>query len=946
VEKLSLSASADATTLISTRRHEALSVRRSHRLDGPGTTRGSLLRAALAFALFALPLPLSAQAGQVTGRVVDAATGRPVAAARVAVQGLQLAANAGVDGRYTITGVPAGARALNVTALGYASKTVTGVVVPAGGAATQDVSLSAATLLLESVTVTAQAERGSVTQALDEQRTAVGVVNALGAEQIARSPDGDAAQAIRRVSGVTVQEGRYVVVRGLSERYTTAALNGARIPSPEPERRVVPLDLFPAALLQTVSTTKTFTPNLAGDFSGALVNIRTREYPAEPFFSVSSSLGYNPRVTGQPLLLPPLGRVDYTALGSGRGLPGEVARYGDFQQGGSISSQEYNRMVSSFRNVWLPQRQDGGMNGSLAMSLGGTRPLLGRDLGYVGSFSYSRDYEVLADHRRAQVLLTDETTGEVRETDRFTGDVSRVGVLWGGVLNLSTSFGDDHRVSFNNTYNRSSESEARADSGSLEVNGLDLIVNRLRLVERSVRSNQLRGEHGLGRGKLEWTVTSSGVTRAEPDRSEWVLDTSGGMRRWYAISNEAAVRTFGDLDENSWEGGADYHLSLGRGERHRLSFGGMMRRTDRDAENTSYSISALGLPEDATALSPAEIFDGRFTGDDDRYFLVVPLGVGGSYAAEDRLVAGYGMIELGVTARIRVIGGARVERSEVTVTSDPTFGEMDVANPVYTDVLPALAVNVELTDRQKLRLSASQTLARPEYRELSAIAYRDVIGEELVRGNGGLRRTLIQNYDARWEWYPAGDEIVSVGVFAKRFDGPIERIYLPTSGSRIVSFANARRALNYGVELELRKSLGMLGTAGESFQVITNATLVRSDVTVVGEDADRPMVGQSPYVVNAGLAWSPADGRSSATVLYNLFGRRITSAGAGVLPDVYEQPRGVLDFSLRHGLNDRFSFKLDAENLLDADYEFTQGGVVRESYRTGRSVSFGVTWKN
>lgn len=924
-------------------------MRRSHRLNGPAPLRGSLLRAALAFAFLAFSLaaaPLAAQAGQVAGRVVDASTGRPVAAARVAVQGLQLAANAGIDGRYTLSGVPAGERTLTVTALGYASKTVTGVQVPAGGAATQDVSLDAATLLLESVTVTAQAERGSVTQALDEQRTAVGVVNALGAEQIARSPDGDAAQAIRRVSGVTVQEGRYVVVRGLSERYTTAALNGARIPSPEPERRVVPLDLFPAGLLQTVSTTKTFTPNLAGDFSGALVNIRTREYPAEPVFSLSSSLGYNPDVTGRTLALPPLGRVDYTAFGSRRGLPAEVARYGDFQGGGSISAQEYNRMVRSFRNVWLPEEQTAGMNGSLSMSLGGTRPVFGRDLGYVGSFSYSRDYEVLADHRRAQVLLTDQETGAVRETDRFTGDVSRVGVLWGGVLNLSASLGDHHRIAFNNTYNRSSESEARADSGSIELTGLELIVNRLRLVERSVRSNQLRGEHRLGWGSLEWTVTSSGVTRAEPDRSEWVLDTSTGARRWYAISNEAAVRTFGDLAEDSWEGGADYHLPLGAGQRHRLSFGGMFRRTERQAENTSYSISALGLPEDATTLSPAEIFDGRFTGDDDRYFLVVPLGVGGSYAARDRLAAGYGMLELGVTGRIRLIAGARVERSQVTVTSEPTFGDTDVAEPTYTDVLPALAVNIDLSDRQKVRLSASQTLARPEYRELSAIAYRDVIGEELVRGNGNLRRTLIQNYDARWEWYPAGDEIVSAGVFAKRFEGPIERIYLPTSGSRIVSFANATSALNHGVELELRKSLGMLGAAGESFSVLANATLVRSHVDVVGEDADRPMVGQSPYVVNAGLAWSPADGRTSATVLYNVFGRRITSAGAGVLPDVYEQPRGVLDLSLRHAWSDRFSFKVDAENLLDADHEFTQGGVVRESYRTGRTVSIGATWRN
>lgn len=923
-------------------------MRPSHRPDGPGTRRAARPRAGLLFALLAaltFAAPLAAQPGQIAGRVVDAATGRPVPAARVAVTGLQLAGNSGVDGRYTINGVPAGARSLTVSALGYGTKTVTGVQVPAGGTATLDVALSAATLLLEGVTVTAQAERGSVTQALDEQRTAVGVVSALGAEQIARSPDGDAAQAIRRVSGVTVQDGRYVVVRGLSERYTTASLNGARLPSPEPERRVVPLDLFPAGLLQTVSTTKTFTPNLSGDFSGALVNIRTREFPAEPFFTLSTSAGYNPDVAGKSLLLPPLGRVDYLGFGGGRGLPADVARFGDFQ-GRTISNAEYNSMVGSFRRVWLPEEQTGGLNGSMAMSLGGTQPVLGRDLGYVGSFSYSRDYELLKDHRRAQVLLTDAATQEVREVDRFTGDVGRVGVLWGGVLNLGTALGDDHRLSLNNTYNQSSESEARADSGTLEITGSELIINRLRLVERSVRSNQLRGEHRLGRSNLEWAVTSSGVTRDEPDRSEWVLDTSGGTRRWLAISNEAAVRTFGALREDSWEGQADYHLRLGGADRHRLSFGAMGRMTDRDADNTSYSISALGLPADATGQSPAEIFDGRYTGADDRYFLVVPLGVGGSYAAEDRLAAGYGMLEYALTDRVRVIGGARVERSEVTVTSDPTFGEVDTANPSYTDVLPSLAVNVDVTDRQKLRFSASQTLARPEYRELSDIAFRDVIGEELVRGNPELRRSLIQNYDARWEWYPAADEIVSVALFAKRFDDPIERIYLNTSGSRIVSFANAERALNYGVELELRKSLGMLGGLGESLTLLTNATVVRSDVRTVGEDADRAMVGQSPYVVNAGFAYAPADGRTSATVLYNVFGRRITSAGAGAFPDVYEVPRHVLDFSLRQRLGERFSVKLDAENLLDARTEFTQGGVVRQSYRTGRAFSLGVSWRD
>src|SRR5215207_9716056 len=224
------------------------------------------LLAAVALSL-APGLALAQGTGQIAGRVLDQATGRPLSSARVAVQGAQLAAMSGVDGRYTLGGVPAGTATLTVALLGYAPKTVTGVAVRAGAATAQDITLQARGIALEGLTVTAAAERGSVNRALDEQRTSVGVVNTVTSEQIARSPDSDAAQAVQRVSGVTVQGGRYVFVRGLGERYTTAQLNGTRIPSPEPEKKVVPLDLFPAGLLQSITTTKTFTPDLQGDFS-------------------------------------------------------------------------------------------------------------------------------------------------------------------------------------------------------------------------------------------------------------------------------------------------------------------------------------------------------------------------------------------------------------------------------------------------------------------------------------------------------------------------------------------------------------------------------------------------------------------------------------------------------------------------------------------------------
>lgn len=264
----------------------------------------------------------AAQTGRIVGRVIDAASGTGLSDVAVVVVGSRVGTSSGVDGRFTVSGVPVGSVAIQARRIGFQAKTVTGLVVTAGRTVEQNVTLGAATVQLAAVSVTATVERGTVSQALDRQRTALGVVNAITAEQIAKSPDRDAAQAVQRVSGVTVSEGRYVLVRGLGERYTTTSLNGSRLPSPEPERKVVPLDLFPSALLQTVTTSKTFTPDQPGDFAGASVDIQTREFPASRLFTVSTASGFNTSATGKAVLTGSrLGGEWLGFGGSGRDLP-------------------------------------------------------------------------------------------------------------------------------------------------------------------------------------------------------------------------------------------------------------------------------------------------------------------------------------------------------------------------------------------------------------------------------------------------------------------------------------------------------------------------------------------------------------------------------------------------------------------------------------------------
>ena len=898
----------------------------------------------------------AAPTGRIVGRILDATTGQGLSDVGVQIVGTTLGATSAVEGRFAVPNIRAGTVTIQVRRLGYVPKTVTGILLDAGQTVEQNITMQPATLKLQTVQTTAAAERGTVNEALDQQKTATGIVSSVTAEQITRSPDSDAAQAVQRVSGVTVQDGKYVFVRGLGERYTTASLNGARIPSPEPEKRIVPLDLFPSGLLQTITTSKTFTPDQPGDFSGAQVDIKTREFPAHRQVTYSLTTGFNAATTGSNMLMAPRAGGERLAwVAEKRNLPWLVASVGNMQNI-TLNQGDKNLLIDAFRNSWTPVTERAQPNVSTSVSVGGNDAVFGHRIGYVASGTYSLTQDEKAGQIRA---LADRgsTPGSTREMDRFEGSTGSSSVLWGGLVNVSTVIGTNTRLMSNNTYNRTADNDARSETGSLESDGIRAHIDRLQYVERSVRSNQLAAEHQFGtRNRVDWSATSSAVTRDEPDRSEFVLvldPAAPGEALWLNTGNQGAVRTFSTLRESSAEGRFDYQYTFPwRGREHALKVGGLYRSTDRDADSRAFSISAAGIGESVRALAPEQLFDGRFTQASSAVFDLAPLGQGGSYNAEDRLTAGFAMAEIGLTNRIRLIGGARFEHDKLHVGAQSTLGSPVAAEKNWTDVLPSAAVNVRLTEAQSLRLSLSRTLSRPEYRELSPVTSRDVIGGDNIQGDPNLERTRIANADVRWEWYPSAGEVVSLAVFAKRFDKPIERVYRSVGGStaRTVFYLNADGADNYGVELELRKSMGALTPMLAPFTAFTNATVMHSKIelgetTASATNTNRRMVGQAPYVVNAGLTYSTRTGSTTGTLLFNRTGDRIDAAGDQPLPDVIEKPRNALEFSLRFPVVSALSGRFDAKNLLDEPYETVQGSVVRESFRTGRVLQLGLVWR-
>jgi TonB-dependent receptor len=482
------------------------------------------------------------------------------------------------------------------------------------------------------------------------------------------------------------------------------------------------------------------------------------------------------------------------------------------------------------------------------------------------------------------------------------------------------------------------------------------VFSRLTFTNRTVRSNQLTGEHLIGqRSLLDWNVTSNGVSRDEPDRSDIGYQARTGADgtlvpdRWFG-QPRFATRTYSNLSENAWNLALNYRYALGNVQDPiNVKVGAWARFVNRTAASRPYDIINVALPDSALAQQPETIFSPQNV--DASNFTLRVNAFGGDYTAKDEVVAGYVQAEWPVSDRLQLIGGLRVEQWALDVTSLTSQGVPALAQPRNTDLLPAIAATFRLTSDQNLRASVTQTLSRPEYRELSSVPYFEQVGFFVTTGNPNLQRALIQNYDLRWEWFPRAGEVLSVGVFAKQFSQPIEKVIVQAAGTNTLSFVNANGGTNLGVELEARKSLDFIGEAFRPFSMFTNVTLMSSQIEI-GNDSisaltnpDRPMVGQSPYLVNVGLNWTPSGGRWNASLLYNVQGERIIEAGSGGLPDAYEQPRNMLDLAFQGPVTRQLLFQVTAKNLLDAPYRLVQGDVVRQRFLTGRILAFGLRWQ-
>lgn len=909
----------------------------------------------------AAPLPVvRGPVGRISGRVVDAESGRPIAQARISVVGVSGAVQSDLEGRYRTGPIPVGVRALRAVMIGYRQQEITGIDVTADQVAIVNLALTSSPVQIQELVVQAEVAPVPVSDAglLALQKASPVASDGISAEAMSRSPDSDAGAAIARVTGVSVVDNKFVVVRGLEERYNSTLLNGSELPSPEPMKRTVPLDVFPASLLEAIVTAKTATPDMPGDFAGGSVQIMTKEFPENFVGQLWLSSSYNSEATFQPAVLGPSGSTDWLARDDGgRRPPAEAPTVAD----NTGDPAKVERFAEALRNVWTPAPTDAPPSLGGGFNLGGQiGASTANPVGVVASLSYNAETEQVNDRQFA--FVSDTTNGTPDK--QLTFDETHSIVDLGGIFNVATRLGLTNELAFKNFYTRNAEEVFFNSTGYDAESNLDQVQDyQVLYVERSLFQTQLSGSHLLASSadaRVDWKATYASATRDEPDNRQARYGRIGTGP--YSLSaTRPNYSWFRYLDDQIFSGQLDWAqpVSIRAAGDGQLKIGALYRGRQRTFDAQSFIFTPLVSPSPSSyvTLPPEQAYAPENIGSNMN---VQRLGGRSQpYESEDDVTAFYLMEDLPVTSAVRLAGGVRMEMWGVDLYPGSKAAPTEAVTSLDTqDWLWSANATVTLTPSSQLRLGAFSSVARPDPRELSADNYTPVGGECSLQGNPNLQPTNILNIDARYEIFPGSGEVLALSGFYKKFDQPIlEVLDAPAFGGCRVSYTNAESATNIGGEFEARKSLGFIGSGLAGFTAGLNVLVVQSSVSldsvIFGQAGqDLSLQGQSPYLFNVNLNYSSAPAQVTGSVLLNYFADRIvrygivnlTTSGAVKIPDAVEQGRLTLDAKVAKAFG-TLTVTLSGKNLTNSISQVTQqtavGDVPILQVGTGTEIKLG-----
>jgi hypothetical protein len=889
----------------------------------------------------------------------------PIAGVSIVIAGTKTGTSTNIEGIYFLSLMPGTKYTIEFSAIGYATKNVTDVEVSQGGVNEFNVVLETASKTEEAVVVRATSSRRQETTAslMAFQKNNTALSSGLAADFIRRTPDKNTGEVLKRVSGASIQDNKFVIVRGLSDRYNQAMINNAQLPSSEPDKKVFSFDLIPSQMVDNVIINKTATPDLPGEFAGGLVQIRTKDVPAQNLLSVGFSLGYNSQSTFKDFTSNERNSYDWLGFDNGtRSLPSSIPSTVNYR---SLSDAEKIRLTKDFQSDVYEEKT---IKAAPITTFNLTWTNSSRSKKNNGTFGTI----VSLYHRKGMIIYDDVTRGRFEQTRTpiFTGEETqnRYSISTGGLINLSYVRGK-HKISFKNLFNQAYEdvyvNRDLVNTGRLQ----NVSLRSSFLNQRSLYSGQLEGEHAITKSgiRFSWNGNVAFNYKKQPDfRTAQYVQALSDPNAEYELDDDDTRRFFSTLKDYSVGGSASLTIpfTLG-GEKQTFKAGGSTLLRFRDFKARIFRYRPASTLTDITkpyneAFLPTNInntglYLDEQTQNTDKYFAISALN------------AGYAMFDNKISDALRIIWGVRAEFFEQFLESRDLSLKRILVNTEKWDILPSMNLTYSLNSKNQIRVAASKTVARPEFREIAPFQFFDYEQIWGISGETDLKRTSILNGDIRYEFYPRAGELISIGGFIKKFDDPIElRMDPGSNGDRwLFNYANADEATLIGGEVEIRKGLDFIADRLKNFTFIGNLTLLDSKVTLTtvqasGKDTeqDRPLYGQSPYLINAGFQYTA--NAWNASLLYNRIGPRLylvgDATGAGFF-DIYEKPRNLLDLQAAVKiLNRKGEVKLTVSDILNnqfafydnpsekGGYDYKNGDRINYGYRPGTTVTVGFTY--
>ncbi len=847
---------------------------------------------------------LAQSTGKISGIISDKKSGETLIGVTIKIANTTTGASTDVEGRYLISGLQPGKYIIQASYVGYATKNVTEVEIKGNTATTVNVIMEESnSQSLNEVIITSKASKESVNTLYANQKNSISLSSGISAELIKRSPDKNTSEVLKRVSGASIQDNKFIIVRGLSDRYNSAMLNNAVLPNTEVDKKAFSFDILPSNLIDAIVVNKTASADMPGDFSGGVVQVTTKDFPDYPFLNFSIGTSYNTQSTFRDFLK------------SGNRKKGMLARY---DEGRNIPSNFPSRIA--YLNLPVAERivaskgfvNNWGYNGlksilgpNAQINYGTTKTFKNESqFGAILSLSYRYDERLKISEQKAY-------TGDALN-EQFNDQVYNYNTNMGGLANFAYSWGTN-KIALKNMFNKVLENQFTTRAGEDDSQS-KFFRTADYLLQRSLTSNQLSGNHLLtvaSKIKLDWNLNYANTNRKEPGlkRMEYQQENGEGAYTRASIpsSGQADPRIGGSfssqLNENLYGGAFDFTIPVSWfAGNNKIKFGyfGQYRARDFAARvigfirTGNFDTSLLNLPQD-------QIFaQSNIT--ENGYILNEITNGADQYDANSFLNAGYVMFDGYLTDKLRLGIGARLASYRQKLnSSDNTFTPI-VSDTTYVNLLPSANLIYKLNEDASLRLSASQTVGRPEFREIAPFSFYDFNKNVSVVGNPALEQSRTTNFDIGYAVYPSSGQVFSVSAFLKDFENPIEQVLQLGTSGRVFGYHNAKSATLYGIEMEFRRPLNFVSEDLSNFTLSTNASYIKSEVkvaTTVNKTGKRPLQGQSPYLVNAGLQYnSKTENAVGFSLLYNRIGKRIWAVGNVQDADIYERSRNVIDLQL------------------------------------------------